>query len=130
MQDEGFEAHLPDDLRDVADGLRGARPVPDGHLLERVERRVLAAAPGSKGFGARLWPRLVAAVAVAAVAAVFIGGGLHGVVPGAPTGISGFNLASLVSNSSSTQPTGSAADDTYCQEGGTNCTCSNPPQGF
>jgi hypothetical protein len=105
MDDRRFEDQLPDELRKVADALTSARAKPDGHLLERVERRVKA----SKTLRTRRW--LVPAHRL-------LTAGMLAVVGIAATSLTNINFAQAVTSLvSSTSTRLSASADVYCPEG-------------
>lgn len=114
MTHDDFENELPPDLESVAETLRKGRAVADGHLLERVLHRVRSSSPGRRR-RSTLVPRLaiVGALAVAGVTAAQLS---HVNVA---QGVA--NLASSLTTSNSTSPTGSAAGAVYCSNGGYTC---------
>jgi hypothetical protein len=126
MHDEDFERQLPDDLRDIADGLRDALAGGQAQRRMRSGSGALAGSPARKSYTTRLWPRLAVGLFVVALAVGLASKG----VPGAPGGLGGFNLAAVVVSSSSSGAT-SASNAVYCDDGTQNdCTCPNPPTGW
>lgn len=100
MKDDRFDEHLPEELREVADALAAGRAVPDGHLLERVLRRVQKTPPRR-----RIWlrPRALAALGVLALLAFALKPMAH------------FSVTQAVNAAlSSTGTTQSAAGQVYC----------------
>lgn len=110
MHDDSFDSDLPDDLRSIADALSQAREVADGHLLERVLRRVTAA-PGARRRHRFLSVRTVATMALAAMCV--LGVRLSG------TSVSGAAaaLVDTITASTSNTTSGSAAGTVYCGSG-------------
>jgi hypothetical protein len=104
---DDFDSQLPDDLRSIADALARERDVADGHLLERVLRRV-APAPGERRRRRFVSVRsaATAALAVVCVAGISIS---HANISAAATAL----VASITSGTSDST-SGSAAGQVYC----------------
>jgi hypothetical protein len=109
MDDAGFEAHLPEELRAVADALSADRAIPDVQLLERVERHVTTNGPSWRTKKVFAWrrPHSIAGLAVAAM----FGLNVSGAVGLGSTGSVLSSIASSVSLGNYPQP---AAVSVYC----------------
>lgn len=110
MDDQNFEDQLSHDLRAIADDLRQHRPVADGHLLERVSRRLTGGRPSRR----RRWvPRPRAAGSLVCALALVIAAQLtHLNVAQALT-----SLTSSITSSTSVNSPETAAGDVYCGTG-------------
>ena len=106
MHDDSFDSNLPDDLRSIADALSREREVADGHLLERVLRRVTAT-PRERRRRRFVSVRTVVTMGIAAMC--LIGVRLSG------TSVSGAaaTLVATITSGTSNSTSGSAADMVY-----------------
>jgi hypothetical protein len=124
MDGGSFEEHLPQDLRDVADALVAGRDVPDGHLLERVQRRLQASPRGRRRWLGAPSPRRTAAVVLAVIFGLNVSGALATVLSTAglgTTSLTNLNVTQVLKSVTSPVSYGSnslsAADEVYCTEG-------------
>ena len=108
MHDDSFDSNLPDDLRSIADALSQEREVADGHLLERVLRRVTATRVAPRRRSRFLSARSIATMALAAMC--LLGVRLTG------TSVSGAAaaLVATVTSGTSNTTSGTAAGTVYC----------------
>jgi hypothetical protein len=107
LNDDSFEAQLPDDLNSIADALRDNRMPADGETLERVRQRACATArPPQRRMFRRPQTAGILAVAVSlAIAAA---------VSHVPVASAIATLASGVTSPVSNTPNNSAAGLVYC----------------
>src|SRR5689334_24385667 len=68
LRDDSYESHLPEDLQSLAADLRANRSTADGHVLERVQKRVHDQPRRRRG--RRLLTARAAGTAIIALAAV------------------------------------------------------------
>jgi hypothetical protein len=124
MDDSTFEDHLPEDLRKVAEALVTGREVADGHLLERVQRRVQARPSGTRHRLASPSPRRITAVVLAVIFGLNVSGALATVLSTAglgTTSLTNLNVTQVLKTVTSPVSYGrnslSAADEVYCPDG-------------
>ncbi|MGZ4196956.1 MAG: hypothetical protein ACXVFQ_11515 [Solirubrobacteraceae bacterium] len=110
MRDDAYESHLPEDLQSLADALRENRSTADGHLLERVQRRVHE--KPARRRGRRLLTGRAAGIVTLALAAVLGARLTHVNVAQAFA-----TVVSNISSPSSTQNNGTPVGDVYCGPG-------------
>lgn len=107
MDDGAFDENLPEELRELGDALRASRDVPDGHQLDRVQRRIIASR-------ARRWTllggRLPSFAAVVLLLATVLTVGLAHLSVGQVVS----SFANAVTSGTNEPP---AAVQVYCQAG-------------